>query len=721
MSVDRLKFILILTPLILCILLCKSYPQTIEPSISTYICPINLLTHDEVFFDLLKSVEQSDTDKLLALKNISFDIYTDYQIGQTLLYYAAFLGKAEIIDALVFKLEVNINTKDENGWTALHHAVLNPDMPSRIDTIYALIQLGADIETLDLNNIENELSWYKNIKREKISPSRYSQAEKEKAIKLALDIDTLQAAKLLQIKYGTLQDWVYQHRKAHNMIEYKPHSQKQKIRAIGMVIERGIMQSEVIKKLNVSESTLSGWINEYRREHNIPIPGRYSQDQKNKAIKMVIEKGITVKQVAEKLNMSESVIFRSLAQYRKKHNIQASQPHSQEVRDQAIEMVMKKNMEVSQVAEIIGVPKTTVSHWISRHKEKHNISKAQPYSQELKDQVIKMVVKDKVTEKQVAKILKVSIGFISKLVNQYRREHNIPIRKTYSRELKNEAVRMVIEDGISNAQVAKDLEISESSLSAWVVLFKRKHNIKVRTAYSPELKDQAMKMVIEDNIDEMQVAKDLKVSRRTVSRWVYRHRKKHNILVYKVSYSQEQRNEAIEMIVKNKMTMKKVAEKLNVTRFTIYDWVHQYEKEHDYLIIRNRHYSQEIVDETVEMVIEDRMPVAQVAKDFDISESTLFRWIRKHKKKNKVESKEDSRDIGLSNKSIEITKVNGSSKYHIEKTEDSLTNIYLNEIHSRAAKDILRGDLSIEDILEDPSIDRDLLNLKIRENQYNSK
>ena len=41
-------------------------------------------------------------------------------------------------------------------------------------------------------------------------------------------------------------------------------------------------------------------------------------------------------------------------------------------------------------------------------------------------------------------------------------------RRKYTPEFKSEAVRLVIEDGLSISQAAKDLDINQSVLSRWV-------------------------------------------------------------------------------------------------------------------------------------------------------------------------------------------------------------------------------------------------------------
>ena len=75
---------------------------------------------------------------------MNWDLHTSYQNGQILLHYASRLGKVEAIHTLVSEIGIDVNIQDpENGWTALHHAVLNEDISSRLDTILHSYYFGS--------------------------------------------------------------------------------------------------------------------------------------------------------------------------------------------------------------------------------------------------------------------------------------------------------------------------------------------------------------------------------------------------------------------------------------------------------------------------------------------------------------------------------------------------------------------------------------------------
>ena len=636
---DRLKVVLILALLILCALPCKSHSHTNDPPVNANICHTALLDYKGSISWFFESIEKNNIDELLEFKNVNFDIYANYQMGHTFLNYASFLGRSEVIHALISELEVDVNTKDKNDLTALHYAALNPDMPSRIDTIYTLIQLGADIKVLDHIKIP---SWYIDIRQEKNLPLKYSLEQKEKAVELALSISTLQqAAKLLQINYRTLGGWVRQYKVMHNIPiqEYNLHSHKFMDKAIKMVIEDKMTVRQVANDLDVSEAAVSNWVFQYKEEHNIPTKEYHykSQDTIDKVIRMVIEEGLTQKLVAEELGISEGTVSGWITEYKKRHNIKMRRYYSQKLKEKASRIVVEGIMNITEVARRLKVSEMTVLTWIRQYKKKYNIKMKPRYSKETKNKAIRMVTKNNMPLKQVAEKLNISRNTIFGWVHQHRRKHNIQVKGPYSDELKTKIIEMVIEDNISIKQVAKKQGISVSSISTWVNQHIKAHNIQINriTHHSQELRARAIKMVIQSNITIRQTAEELGISASTISGWVNQYKERHNMPVY-AYYSQETKNEALKIIVENNMTMAQVARKLKISARAISKWVRQYEEEHD-LIIRNGHYPQEFKDEAVEMVIEDKMPVRKVAKDFGINERTLFRWRKKHRREHKVE------------------------------------------------------------------------------------
>ena len=88
------------------------------------------------------SFEMADTEGNILIKKIDAldDLEQTDREGRTLLAYAAFYGRLDLLEYLVSR-GANINAADRNGYTALHGAV----QEKRMDVIEYLLSRGADV------------------------------------------------------------------------------------------------------------------------------------------------------------------------------------------------------------------------------------------------------------------------------------------------------------------------------------------------------------------------------------------------------------------------------------------------------------------------------------------------------------------------------------------------------------------------------------------------
>ena len=179
-------------------------------------CNTALLEDKKELYAYFHAVEREDTETLLTFKNIDLDTDTKNKLGKTLLFYAAQEGKVESIKVLVSKVGVNVNSRDKDSRTALHYAAPNPDILSRTNTIYALVQLDADIQAVDYSG--NRPSTY--IKGVKYTTT-LSKEQEYKAIYLAIETDDiLEISELLQISHNVLPHLIHDFRRANNLPVY---------------------------------------------------------------------------------------------------------------------------------------------------------------------------------------------------------------------------------------------------------------------------------------------------------------------------------------------------------------------------------------------------------------------------------------------------------------------------------------------------------------------
>ena len=203
---NKMRLIVVLLALHIFIVRVYANKESVHPNK----CGLALSGSKEELSVYFQAIEQEDLKTLLTFD--SWDINTKYEVGQILLSYAAQQGKVESIKVLVSQIGIDVNGRDRNGRTALHHAVLNPDIISRTNTIYTLVQLKADVYATD--HSDNRPSKY-------VQDDRHATITREqeyKAVYLALKVDDiLEVAELLQIRYNVLPHLVWNFRTNHDL------------------------------------------------------------------------------------------------------------------------------------------------------------------------------------------------------------------------------------------------------------------------------------------------------------------------------------------------------------------------------------------------------------------------------------------------------------------------------------------------------------------------
>ena len=583
-------------------------------------CQAALLSHEKALSTFFEAIGKNDRDKLLTFKDMNWDLQTSYQNGQILLHYAAMLGRVEIVHTLVSEIRIDVNVQyPANGLTALHYATLYTDPLSRIDTIYILIKLGADIDILD--NSDHSASDYVEDKR--ISHFRYSKEQKVKATELTAppyNIDMSTLARLLQVVDSTLNRWIRQHKTEHNIpIKNQQLFQDIKTRPV-KALKDSVTQKQTAKQPGVFNYTVSNWLPPYKEKYNIRKKWQpYPQEVKNQAIKM-FKSGMIAVRIAEKLEINTRTVSNWLPPYKEKHNIKTKrQPHPQEVKNKAIEM-FKSGMITERIAEELEVPKQTASDWLHPYKEKYNIRKKwQPHPHEVKNKAIKMF-KSGMIAVRIAEELEITTRTVSNWLYPYKEKHNRPRqkRRRYSKEQRSTVIKMFFEDHKTNAQISKNLKIPAGIISNWVNGHKIKNGLetkKTRTSYPPELKEEAIEMFIKDKMKVKEVTKALDIPEDNLLHWIRQHRKQQEeIETNSQKTDPSQKNQFIEIQPQPVNADTEVLQQSKTHKENI--------KNKDEWRLGRIIQSDNIYIEAIEEMSKGRN-LRDVAKEFDIDEETL--------------------------------------------------------------------------------------------------
>ena len=661
MNVDCLKVVLILALLVLNILIYKAHSHTNEVPANAEACRIALLGYKKTLSFFFRAVEEENLKDLLSFNKVN----TSYKNSAAILHYAALIGKSKVIHILISKIKVDVNTKDQNDWTALHYAVLNRDIPSRIDTIYALIELGVDIDKLDKlgykpsDYVENEYGF-----------KSYSQKQKEKLIKMSIKTSAPKVAKLFPINHKTLSSWVYLYKKEKGLIMKKrsSYSPEEKEEVVNLALKRGVPKTA--KMRGIHERTIGDWMLQYKRDNQIPIRPVYSQKQKDEAIKLADKIGI--KEAAKKMDISLSTLgnwvwkskeAKGLRVKRKKH-------YSQEEKDKIIELVRRSN--IRKIAKELGIGRSALSLWLDEDNKKRGIS--------------------------------------------------IQLQKKYSPEYKNKAVALAFEIGVK--QASKNLGVLNETLSSWIYLHRKKKGLLKKprlSIYTSEEKSKFVQLALKFGIEV--VAKENQISSHTLADWVRLYKDENKISRRKV-YSQEQREEATELALR--IGGKKASQKTGIPYTTLRIWIGQAYKEgrtrQNQVLLP---YTSKQKERAVELVMEGNK-IKAVAESINIPFDVLVSEVRKQEKqrlttlnieveatKAVVEDSDSIEDVEVEELKIEVIKAVIEDGDSIEDVAEDFSvdkedvAIWVEQLKIEVIKAVIKDGDSIEDVAEDFSVDKE--------------
>ena len=286
--------------------------------------------------------------------------------------------------------------------------------------------------------------------------------------------------------------------------------------------------------------------------------------------------------------------------------------------------MFKSNVSTAKIIGELRISARTLRRWLRPYNEEQNQK-----HQKLKDKVINMY-KSGMNATKIAKELKTLQETVSRWLRPYKDQRH--------QELKNKAIEM-FKSNVSTAKIIGELRISARTLRRWLRPYNEEQNQKHQ-----KLKDKVINMY-KSGMNATKIAKELKTPQETVSRWLRPYKKEHGIIQPQQSHSQELKDRAINMVIKNGMTEIEAAQNLKISRSTLGHWIRKYKKEKDLEIRKKEHYSPDVKDLVVGVVIEDGISIEEVAEEWNIPENTILHWVKNHKRKHKEKLKRESQGL----------------------------------------------------------------------------
>ena len=292
----------------------------------------------------------------------------------------------------------------------------------------------------------------------------------------------------------------------------------------------GELVTKIAKELNMNQPTVSRYIKKLKEEGEIPKDfnnrQRSSKIQKRKEIiKEKYLEGKAITEIAEELNISQATVSKDIKKLKEEGEIPKNlnnKPKSSKIQKRR-EIIKEKYLEGKSVTEIVkelNISKVTVSKYIKKLKEEGEIPEDlnnKPKSS--KTQKRKEIIKEKYLEGElvtkIAKELNMNQPTVSRYIKKLKEEGEIPKdfnKQARSRKIqeRNEIIKEKYLEGKSTTKIAKELNISQSTVCQHINQLKESGEIKERKEIVKEkyLEGKSITEIVEElNIHKTTVYK----------------------------------------------------------------------------------------------------------------------------------------------------------------------------------------------------------------------
>ncbi len=245
----------------------------------------------------------------------------------------------------------------------------------------------------EVNDVEAIVDEFYRIRNPFMLPHQYSSRERSLVIQLvkALKGNVTKAAKELNLSPPTLHEWVLKYEDLYDEQirnvgpQRNTYTDEEKDRAIRRVMELGGNVAKSARELNIAPKILRVWVIAYEETNNVQIrntkvyPARVSDEEFLRAIELVTEYGGHMSKAARELGIPSTTLHRWVIHYEDKHDVQVrnTKVYPTHVSDEeflrSIELVIEYEGRVSKAAKELGIPSTTLHRWVIHYEEEHNV------------------------------------------------------------------------------------------------------------------------------------------------------------------------------------------------------------------------------------------------------------------------------------------------------------------------------------------------------------
>ncbi|EFV13411.1 hypothetical protein [Segniliparus rugosus] len=299
----------------------------------------------------------------------------------------------------------------------------------------------------------------------------------------------------------------------------KQHPPHVRARALFLIGRQGLTAEAAAREIGVNTQTVRAWWHDHRTAHGIaPAVRRHSPEVKQAALRLVVHDGLAPADAAKALGIKAGIVSHWANEHRKAQCLPPpEQGHPEHVRREALRLVFEHGRSSAQAAREVGVPTQTVAHWANEHRKTHGLPPAKArHPEHARREAVRLVLENGLTCARAAERVGASETSVGLWAKEHRALHSIPpTRRGHPEHVHREAVRLVLEDGLSRAQAAKQTGAHTGTVERWVQLSLRELH-----RDPGQLQALAARLAVHRNQPLPDIAKRLRIPLGDLARWL---------------------------------------------------------------------------------------------------------------------------------------------------------------------------------------------------------
>jgi transposase len=387
-------------------------------------------------------------------------------------------------------------------------------------------------------------------------------------------------------------------------------SQEQINQLIRYIVNDNIGLPQAACKVNIGHTTAIHYYNAYKNhpEKKIPLPRTQTstfstQEQIRDFIKYVNIDKMTVKEASKKANVTHDSARRYYNKYLEDpdHNIpvpQLSPAYSKDQIAKFISYLVDDKMSIKDASIKANLTITAGKKYYRKHFKQHpgipipsQIYTPKYYTKEQIKDAINYIVKDKMSIKEASIKAKISVASATRYYHQYSKDNNIKLPVTriyYTQDDINKVIGYMANGNMTIREAAKKVNMNPQSAAKY---------------YQQYLKNKSAELL---------------------------ESKKGRIC------TQKQIKKLIGYIFNNKMTLVEASEKANMCSSSGRKYYHQYLKDHHMDLPVPKQFTQEDLDQLVGYIDRDKMTILAASKKVNMCIKTARKYYHRYLNEQKA-------------------------------------------------------------------------------------